>query len=492
MMIFAPAMLFDVSGQLAQDFRTNFISQFRHAPDWVAAYGSNAARVVLKTLQTGPVARIPEEVLRARVFDQVSKVPASRPVIEGLNGPISLNAQGRDIHPPLMGVFDGIDLISTLTQLVPIREEGVGNLLHQFVEGRALYVNDRFMYRTNVVYTGARPYNITALNISDRTIEFEFLIWFRWRGDFEPQDIVFTNAVSPIRIEKPEQDVKIGDIKYRAYRIKGKFFMNFSDVARAFDTKLVGISFHHRLLSRHNLMYVNDVLGLGMTHNATLQGILGGSDIATAREVGIQDFLANILHSIGHFLYSNTDLSDPLINILSRSNLLAGAPGWIIDKAWISQDLISRSSLGDPNYVGFGRPSPDFSRVEMGVILKPDMIRARDVIPSQFFKDIAIFAAIGAFLAVFLDRRYEKHYWRVQTFVLRVISWPLLLISLGNLSLDYALLYTTSGVVNNIWTAYNVAHWFMPAWLMAIPWSDLSGCHWNCGQNARFPISFAC
>ncbi|CAK0752218.1 Leucine-binding protein domain-containing protein [Gammaproteobacteria bacterium] len=461
-------MLFDVSGQLAQDFRTNFITQFRHAPDWVAAYANDATRVVLKILQAESIAKTPSEVLRARVFEQLSKASASASNVEGLNGSITLNAQGREIRPPLLGTYDGIDLISTLTQLIPIREEGVGNLLQQFVEGRALYVNDRFMYRTNVVYTGAKPYNISELNINDRTIELEFSLWFRWRGDFEPQDIVFTNAVSPIRIEKPEQDKKIGDIKYRSYRVKGKFFMNFSSVARAFDTKLVGITFHHRLLSRHNLMYVNDILGLGMTRNATLQSILGNSDIATARETGVQDLLANLIHSIGHFLYSSANLSDPLIKILSRTNLLAGAPGWMIDKAWISQDIISRSSLGDPNYVGFGRPAPDFSRVEMGVILKPDLIRARDLIPSQFFFDIAIVAGIAALLAFLLDVRYEKHFWCVQTFVLRLIAWPLLLISLGNLSLDYALIYTSPSVVNSIWTAYSIAHWFIPALLATI------------------------
>lgn len=464
-------MLYDVSGAAAQNFRTDFIAQFNHAPDWIAAYASDAARLLLTSLQSELVnARIADDELRTHLAQRLTDQVSSGKPIDGINGPIVLNAQGRDIHPPLIGTYDGIDLISTLIQLVPIREEGVGDLLQQFIEGRALYVNDRFMYRTNVVYAGVRPANVSQLYVREGTVEQEFQVWFRWRGDFEPQDIVFSNAVTPIRLEKPEHEAKTGDMQYRSYRVKGKFFINFSTVRRAFDTKLIGVSFSHRLLSRHNLMYVTDVLGMGMTRNNTLQTVLEASSMVTGPkdEEGIQELIGQAIHAIRKFLYADSSLGDPLIKLLSRTNLLAGTPGWIIDKAWLSQDIVSRSSEGDPKFVGFGRPSPEFSKVEMGAILKPDLIRARDVIPGQYFLYIAILSFIGAVLAVVLDRRKTQQDWRVQTFFIRLVTWPLLLIAVGNLLLDYALLYASSSVINSIWMFYQVAHWFVPAALVAI------------------------
>ncbi|CAK0754506.1 membrane hypothetical protein [Gammaproteobacteria bacterium] len=218
-------------------------------------------------------------------------------------------------------------------------------------------------------------------------------------------------------------------------------------------------------------MYVSDVLGMGMTHNVTLESILKKSNAAITtheQKEGILDMLVKRLRWIGDFLYSGSNLSDPLIDLISHTNVLVGAPGWIIDKAWLSQDIVPYSSQGDPSYVGFGRPVPDFSKVELGIILKPDLIRARDIIPSQYFWYIAIFSGIGSLLAFMLDKKYGKQFWRVQSFILRLVFWPLLLISLGNIVLDDALRYATPGVVENIWTIYNVISWFVPALLLVI------------------------
>ena len=469
-------MLFDVSGEAAQSFRTAFITQFKHAPDWVAAYAHDAAHLIVRHLRTNIfTSGITDDKLREILFHELAEswpeskaTAAAKPPLEGLNGPILVNARGRDIRPPWMGVYDGLTLISTMTQLVAIREEGVGNLLQQFIEGRALYVNDRFMYKTNVIYTGISAANISAFNEKESTIDSDFFIWFRWRGDFKPEDIVFTNAANNIQI-KLEQEEKNKEINYRLYHIQGKFYMNFSNVSRAFDTKLIGVNFHHRLLSRHNVMYVNDILGMGMTQNTTVQKLLEvNPNIIQDQEEGIVGIIVRWIRVLGKVLHSDMNLTDPLVDVLSRSNMLAGVPGWVIDNAWISQDIVPQSSQGNPNYVGFGKPIPDFSQIQYGIILKPDLIRARDIIPSKYFWYIAIFAIFGAVLASVLDRKYGKQFWRFHTFFIRLICWPLLLVSGGNLILDYVVRYSSAGVVDNVWTMYSISHWLIPTFLIII------------------------
>lgn len=332
-------MLYDVAGATAQNFNTDFLDRFHYTPDWISAYAHDATNFIVTTLQSQKNSHhsLDDDIrdkLAARFIERTDKA-----AFIGINGSLILDPKNRDIRPPLIGIYDGADLISALIQLVPIREEGTGNLLQQFMEGRALYVNDRFMYRTNVVYSGIRPLNVGELSISEGTVEQEFLIWFRWRGDFAPQDVIFKNAVTPIRLENPENEGKIDNMQYRVYRVRGKFFMNFSNVARAFDTKLVGVAFTHRLLSRHNLMYVSDILGMGVTRHTTLQSILKSSGVATnSKEDSVKELLGTTLLAIRNFLSSDNQQNDPLIGLLSRSNLLAGAPGWIIEKAWRSGD----------------------------------------------------------------------------------------------------------------------------------------------------------
>ena len=53
-------------------------------------------------------------------------------------------------------------------------------------------------------------------------------------------------------------------------------------------------------------------------------------------------------------------------------------------------------------------------------------------------------------------------------FCIKTDFLPLLTVSLGNLLLDYALLYATPSVVNLIWMTYQTALWLVPAGLIAI------------------------
>jgi branched-chain amino acid transport system substrate-binding protein len=50
-------------------------------------------------------------------------------------------------------------------------------------------------------------------------------------------------------------------IRYRCFRIKGKFKIDFRNQRYAFDHHTFGFSLRHSKLERHNLIFVNDVLG---------------------------------------------------------------------------------------------------------------------------------------------------------------------------------------------------------------------------------------
>jgi len=464
-------MLFDVAGVPAQNFRSDFIDQFQHAPDWISAYANDGARIVIDALGDGdPITETPIDELRTRVREKLPKNQNRLTAVTGVNGQIILNARREDIRTPLMGVYDGIDLISALTQLSPIREEGITNYLTEVIEGRALYVNDRFMYRTNVVYTGARPDKLVSLDLNTRIAEIDLTVWFRWRGDFEPQDIVFNNAATDIRLDSLDREKQIGDLKYRAYRVRGKFYTDFSDAPRAYGSTNVGFSFNHRFLARNNLMYVTDVLGMNLRQNrGAFQEQLGEPAAVGDGAEGGGDFFTRTIAWIGDLLDVDVGSTDPLMELLADIDVLAGVPGWLIERAWISQEIKMRSSQGDPNYVGFGKPAPSYSVIEFGTIMKPDAVRARDIIPSKFFLYIAIFAAAGTLLASLLDRKEHGQFWRAQTLGLRIICWPFLLISVGNLTLDYHLANEApKTVLNVISTIYNIAFWFVPALLLTI------------------------
>ena len=122
------------------------------------------------------------------------------------------------------------------------------------------------------------------------------------------------------------------------------------------------------------------------------------------------------------------DAGSPLLRQLRAANVMAASPGYVADKATISQDLTRAGSDGDPGYVGFGKPAPVFSRIAMDVQVKPDTIDLRALFSQSALVYLAIFALSGAALAHLLDRRDRGQFWRMQTLVLRLATWPVLLV----------------------------------------------------------------
>lgn len=458
-------MLFDTAGERAQKFQTGFTGFHHTWPDWVAAYAYESAKLMSEALAEG-YGKEGDKTLRQRVREHIAARNQVEKAFPGINGPLFFNARGIAARDSMVGLYDGASLVAAMTQLSPIREEGVTNLLGEVTSGRALYVNDRFMYKTNVVYTGVRLAKVSALDRSTNTVEIDFSVWFRWRGDFEPQDVVFTNAVTPLTLEKPTREGKDGDMNYRAYRLRGKFYMGYSDIERNYGTQLVGLSFHHRTLGSHNLMYVSDLLGMNLVNRA--QGEDGyPPDSQPGAEAKPKE--PTLLERVRAYFHLDEEVIDPIEVALNRDKVLAGASGWLIMRAWLSQEVMPRGVDGSPVFVGFGKPRPLFSLLDAGMVLKPDRFDARDVLHStDQFVYLAIFSFVMSMLARLLDRKDRGQFWRIQTLFLRMIFWPTLLMTIGNLARDYSLQNFTSSTVDGVVMVFDTLWFFIPARLAII------------------------
>jgi potassium efflux system protein len=446
-------LLFDTAGTQAQAFQSGYRAATGQSPDWMAMLGYDAARAIDVALDADVVGPNANGLSRREALrGELRRHRGPENPLPGLLGPIFFEERTGGALPTMVGTYDGQELVAAQTQLSPIRDEGVSNYLEQLSAGRVLYANDRFMYKTNVVPVGIRLSKITNLDTETNTADLEFMLWFRWRGAQSPNDVVFENAVQPIVLGTPERVVDDGDRHYRAWRVRGKFFLNFSHVARTYGSQVVDITLRHRTLARNNLMYVADIVGMDLANNAS----------TTASQAG---WMARVAQFTGSNLTQN---GSALLTQLNEARVLAGAPGWLVDQALISQELAQAGTDGDPSYVGFGKPQPLFSTLAIDATVKPDAIDVRGLVSDKFLVYVAIFAMCGAILAYLLDRRDRGQFWRMQTLVLRLITWPLLLAAASALALDYALSRAGLGVVQSIDFLTRAAWWLVPALLMSL------------------------
>jgi len=429
--ILTPApLLFDTADETAQQFRSRFLDAYRTDPDWVAAMGHDSVNVIFKSLQSigGKPEGATVEAMRAPLLNRLADSDTAERGIEGVSGRSTFDADRVAAKPIQIGVYDGKNLISSLTQLQPIGKDEIGNYIQAVREGRALYVNDRFMYRTNVVYSGLVVKEIRDFDRSAGTFEMDFVIWFRYRGDFSPQDVIFDNAVEPIKLTDPDRSEKSGDLNYLSYSVVGTFNANFVRFANNYGTDLLGTAFRHRILDHNNLLYVVDVIGMGL--------------------VGEENILDK----------------------LRETSALAPSQGLIVDRAWVSQDVQRSEGFGSLNFVGNGKPQPDFSRIMFGAVALAGAPSLRDFIPNEYLIYIMIFALVGSVFAVLMDRKRDgaRFFWNAQSWLLRVVCWPLLLISLGGLVLNMAFGNLEFYYVDLLVLGYRSMFWVVSAALVSM------------------------
>ncbi|MEQ9814529.1 MAG: ABC transporter substrate-binding protein [Azospirillaceae bacterium] len=461
----ATPLLFDTATEVAQAFQSDFIDAYDYAPDWLSAFSFDDVNLVATLLQgRAALGRLSSEddgaTVRSALRSALGGLTRPEEGVRGVGGTRFFGDKGENTTPVQVGLYNGISLISAMTQLQPILEQGVTGYLDLLKEGKVLYVNDRFMYKTNVVYTGIQLLNVSAMDLDTGLSELEFIIWFRYRGQSRPQDLVFVNAVEPIALSEPIREATDGDIRYAAYRVKGAFKVNFSDVARSYGSVVVGLAFHHRLLSQNNLMYVSDVLGMGLAGSSTLLEVLAQNNAADT-ETGDSIDLSG-LGSLAQ-AFDPTGSADGLLEGLLGRRVFAPLAQWRPNRAWISQELADISSEGDPAYVGYGKPEPEFTRIDFGTILVPDEIEVGALVPRDWLFYVAIFSLVGSIFALAMDRRDRGQFWRVQTLCIRIVSWPLLLFSTGALALEYAYNNWTAAEIDILLGVYLSLWWLVPA-----------------------------
>lgn len=283
------------------------------------------------------------------------------------------------------------------------------------------------MYKTNVIYTGIELHKITVLDMDARQATFDFSIWFRYQGKFDPADIEFLNAAEEISLDTPVESSKNKQISFERYRVKAPFRIDFLGEILPYGKHMMGVSFHHKKLNRNNVIYVVDVLGMEFNTGWTLKQQL-----------------------------DNRRVLDP-------------STGWRIDRAWLSQRIFSTSTLGSPSYVGYGTADPDFSRIDFGAVFSEDRINFRTIVNEEYLIYIGIFGLIGSIAAFFMDKWLHGFFWRISSWVIRLVFWPHLLLSVGNLCVFGAIRYEVPiHYIEKIIMVYDIFWWLLPATLLII------------------------
>ena len=265
-------IIFDVANQEAQQFRNEYIKQYEQQPGWTAATYYDAAAIAIEAIKRVNVEDGKSSLTkqRSQVRDTLAKINTVEESIEGVTGNLYFDPDGNLNESVYIGTFNRQKFISAFTQLQLVEDVGIyGNLNEAIDEGEILLVDSRYMHRTNIVYTGIDINEIRNLDEKTSSYLVDFYLWFRFKGDIAADNIEFTNygtdrmdSGDKLELDDPIESEIINGVTYRVYRVKADFKEKFRFNDYPFDRQQLAIRFRHSNLTRDNLIYVVDVVGM--------------------------------------------------------------------------------------------------------------------------------------------------------------------------------------------------------------------------------------
>ena len=274
----------DIGNFNAQKFKYAFKRQFGREPDDMAATSYDAAAVVIEAINRAkPRGDLGQS--RERVRDQLTTFSNITTAHKGVTGRIYFDQNGNAIKAFPFSVYLQGKLISAPVQLKPIvNPDAIADLENKTEEGRILAIDDHFMYKTTVVYTGIDINEISNIDPRNGTFSADFYLWFRHRESLDYSNIEFLNAAETIQLDDAIMKMGIDGISYSSYRIKGDFKGEFNFRDYPFDSQTLNIRFRHKSLNSNSLLFVADDIGMQRNGSIPLMESAKGHPILDSAE----------------------------------------------------------------------------------------------------------------------------------------------------------------------------------------------------------------
>jgi len=416
----ATPLIFDTANKKAQQFRENYQTTFNEEPDWAGAYATDSVLTLLQAIESTGITgqNIAED--RQKIRDHLASMNNINKAVIGLTGFNYFDENGDAMKPVSIGVFRNGSIISASTQLqeVPYVNH-LPDLQTEIEQGRIALISNKYMYKINVVYVGIELNEISELDTNNLTYTMDFYLWFRFQGDLNTQAIQFINAVDTIPLGEPTIE-KSGDQTSHLYHVKGKFKSQFFTDYYAYQQYELGMSFRHNDLTSNNLIYVTDILGMGLTNRS-------------------------------------------LLDKIQQAQILEMSSEWKIKNIRFFQNNIHKSSLGSLKYLNIPDQQIEFSQFNISLTIKNSQFTLRGRLPFNTSIELAIVSFIILLILLQAEKKFPnifKYIWFLQ------VICVLLLLLVGEIILLALLAFGGNYHLRYIILIFDILWWLTPAFLL--------------------------
>ena len=297
----ASPFLLDIAGKQAQHFYQKYEEKYQKEKDRgkdvdisvvTPALYYDATMVAVEAIkqmltpQEGTEIAVHLEDQRKQVRNHLRQLSRLENAVEGVTGALYFDSNGDAIKSIPIGIYNKGKPVTAWYQYQPLTTmPEANNLLQNILDNNIIQVNDKFMQKAQVVYTGLDFNDISELDLNKSTYKADFYLWFRslqpdktqyhfdyidFINIFDPKDNDIKKG-SPLKPEEylPEKGSKLDKVIINAYRFKTQFKIDFDLHDYPLDQQILPIRFRHNHLTTDKLIYVVDREGMVLDETKT-------------------------------------------------------------------------------------------------------------------------------------------------------------------------------------------------------------------------------
>jgi ABC-type branched-subunit amino acid transport system substrate-binding protein len=356
----AAPVIFDSADQATLQFAARFKAFTGHAASWQALQGYDAALLAISAARAAAQtvgADAPVAQRRKAALAYLASLNSPAQALPGVTGPLWFNPhRGRQGQPVRIGRFQNGLFQSAPLQLVPVAQPDPAQIASG--ELRAVAGGD-YARIQQVVYTGMYLNEVPRLDIAKSSFEADFYLWVRYTpaaniGDQDPVDISFPDIVTGKfdAAHPADQRVLPDGSVYKLWRVQGEFQNDYDLHHYPFDQQRLVVRLFNAKADSSRIVYVLDRLSYPGIGQAIAPPPQGGAGTALA---------------------ATTQAADPF-SIQAAPDAFRNLTQWNpLGVQQVRDDLVTESSLGDPELVGLERQR-ELSGFELLIDVKRKML----------------------------------------------------------------------------------------------------------------------
>ncbi|HIF33312.1 MAG TPA: hypothetical protein EYQ75_16910 [Planctomycetaceae bacterium] len=254
----AGPFLYDLSSLKAKDFmdkyRKRYSDTFSGEPTVWAAFCYDALELLTEAIHE-------KGTTRKTIRDELAKINSTETARRGITGNLYFDDHGAMQRPIVISVIEDAVFKPAFSQIKQVTEPNVLGTLQNRIEAKeVLVLDDVPYYLTSVVYAGIDFIRINSVDVVGQNFDIEFFLWFRWVGDhIDTGKIDFVNSIfSEENTNEVLREDLTNPVKYRCYKVKGKYLYPFKLQMFPFDSQHLPMTLSHKTKDANQLTLVMD------------------------------------------------------------------------------------------------------------------------------------------------------------------------------------------------------------------------------------------